>query len=93
MEISLLLEIKCVDMSSCWSAVPTKGTGDYKLLLAVNRHYVYHITKGNAGMCPTGRHPISDSLGKLHQICHMVLVLTLAQFIVNCFLFTGINEL
>ena len=50
------------------------------MLLAGSRHYVYRIMKGNAGMCPLGRYPISDSLGKLHRKGHMVLVLRLARF-------------
>ena len=44
------------------------GTGDYKLLLAGSRLYVDGIIKGNAGICPFGRHPISraeDNPGKL----------------------------
>ena len=56
---------------------------DYKLLLAGSRLYVYCIIKGNAGICPSGPHPISgvkDSLGKLHRERHMVWVLTLARF-------------
>ena len=60
-----------------------KGTGDYKLLLAGSRLYVDCVTKGNAGICPSGRHSISgvkDSLGKLHWERHMVWVLTLARF-------------
>ena len=60
---------------SYWSPVPLKGTGDYKLLLAGSRIYVYCIIKGNARICPSGRHPISgakDSLGKLYRKRHIV---------------------
>ena len=61
---------------------PWKGIGDYKLLLAGSHLYVNGIMKGNAGICPFGRHPISgtvDSPGKFHRKGHKVMELTLSR--------------
>ena len=78
-----------------WLPVPLKRTGDYKLLLARSRHYVYRIIKGNARVCPFGRQPISDSLGQApSETSHgfgvdsgTILVST-----VNCFYFNSIFQ-
>ena len=72
------------------------------MLLAGSHLYVNGIIKRNAGMCSSGRHPISgvkDSPGKLHGKSHKVVELTLSRLTfstANCICFnstTGINEL
>ena len=65
-----------------WSPVPLKGTGDYILLLAGSRDYVYRIIKEMRGYALSVDLQSQESRQprKLHRERHMVLVLTLARF-------------
>ena len=64
-------------------ACPLKGTGDYKLLLAGNGHYVYRIVKGNTENMPfrsTSKLRSQRQRKEASSENHMVMVLTLSRF-------------